>query len=104
MNKITGNRHNELFCHERGAIIQAARDAHTETISGICPLHGTHTVKQPWTLIAAHLFDLLDDIDTLGDELKDGPDDLFRARALEIAHKRFKVADTDGYDLRFKLP
>lgn len=61
-------------------------------------------MEKPWTLIATALFDLLDDIDTLDDELREEDDAVFRQRALAIAEKRFQYGETDGYNLRFHLP
>lgn len=48
--------------------------------------------------IATSLWDLLDDIDTLGDAVK-GNDKAFRSAALKLAAKRFKYAKSDGYKL-----
>lgn len=52
--------------------------------------------------IASFLFNLLDDIDTLDDACK-GDNKAFRERVYEIQQKRFEVADTNGYELKFKV-
>lgn len=57
--------------------------------------------ERDWLTIATFLFDLLDDTDTASDVAK-GDDKLYRQMVEKIHHKRFWVAETDGYNLTFK--
>lgn len=50
---------------------------------------------------AQFLFQLLDDIDTVSDMAK-GDDAAYRRLVTEIQHRRFEVAETDGYTVTFK--
>jgi hypothetical protein len=63
---------------------------------------GGHSLGEAMPIedIAQFLFALLDDIDTAEDIAK-GDDDFFRRLARNAALKRFKVAMTDGYNVKF---
>jgi hypothetical protein len=50
--------------------------------------------------IAQFLFALLDDIDT-ADDIAKGDDNVFRCLARSASMKRFDVATTDGYSVKF---
>lgn len=61
------------------------------------------TSEQPDPRIAAadFLFQLLDDIDTLGDIAKNNFEG-YRWAVERVQRRRFEVADTDGYAVTFK--
>lgn len=52
--------------------------------------------------IARFLYQLLDDIDT-ADDLAKNNDALYRNLVRKAHKKRFEVAETDGYDLKFHI-
>ncbi len=57
---------------------------------------------ESWEEAARFFYSLLDDIDT-ADDIAKSNDDFYRKRVRHIHNRRFEVATTDGYSVKFFL-